>query len=127
MILLEKVGNLINYVGVQDDVLLKDISQVIEVLESFHKVVKHCFGLTLNPGYQHSIREFCSKYRQIPGITFPVKFHMVEQHIVEYLEIHGDGPQGLGTWSEQAMEACHSDFRKFWSQVSVEYAITLKV
>ena len=56
MILLEKVGNLINYVGVQDDVLLKDISQVIEVLELFHKVVKHCFGLTLNPAQDISIQ-----------------------------------------------------------------------
>ena len=87
------------------------------MLKSFNVVVDSCFGIKLNAVYQYAIEQFCSKYRKLPGITYPVKFHLVEQHISEFLERHGDGRQGLGVWSEQCMELCHSDFKNFWSKV----------
>ena len=115
--LLEKADNLIKYVGVQESSVLEKINDAADVLKSFRVVVDACFGIKLNAAYQYAIEQFCSKFRKLPGITFPIKFHVVEQHISEFLERHGDGSQGLGVWSEQCMEACHSDFKKFWSQV----------
>ena len=121
--LLDKCENLITYVGVQDEEVLEKIYNLVDVMKKFALVRDSCFGIKLNPAYQYRIEEFCSKYRQLPGITFPIKFHLVEQHIKEFLELHGDGTQGLGCWSEQSMETCHSDFKKFWSQVGYEQLV----
>ena len=80
-----------------------------------------CFGVKLFPGYKHAIEEFCSGYRLLPNITFPPKYHIVESHIIQYLEIRGDGTKGHGYWSEheQAMEISHHEFKEFWSLTSV--------
>ena len=121
--LFEKAQNLKKYIGVQEEEVSKEISDVADTMEKFNEVVDACFGMKLDPYYKHKIEEFCKKFRKLPGITFPIKFHLVEQHIVEFIEMHGDGTQGLGVWSEQAMESCHSDFKKFWSQVRLKPVI----
>ena len=61
-----------------------------------------------------------SLYRLLQNITFPPKYHIVESHIVQYLDRRGDGTKGLGYWSEQAMESCHHDFKEFWSLTKVD-------
>jgi len=86
----------------------------------FKVVVDQCFGVKLFPGYKHAIDEFCSSYRLLQNITFPPKYHIVESHIVQYLDRRGDGTKGLGYWSEQAMESCHHDFKEFWSLTKVD-------
>ena len=49
-----------------------------------------------------------------------LQYHIVETHIVQYLDKRGDGTKGLGYWSEQAMESCHHDFKEFWSHTKVD-------
>ena len=111
--LLEKISSLEKYfIGLPDDVIV-NLQKVIKVLQSFNVVVHSCFGTKLEPGYKEKIETFCKLYRELPGISFPPKFHLVEQHLVEYLERHGDGSQGLGVWSEQGFEAIHHDFKEF--------------
>ena len=127
MLLLERAGNLINYVGVQDEEVLECLTNIVTVLMLFKTVVKSCFGVKLNMAYKLAIENFCVKYRELPGITYPPKFHLVETHVAEFLDRHGDGTQGLGVWSEQAMESCHSDFKKFWSQVGFDKVVSLLV
>ena len=62
--------------------------------KSFNVVVDLFFEIKLNTAYQYAIEQFCSKFRKLPGITFPVKFHLVEQHFSEFLERPGDRSQG---------------------------------
>ena len=62
--------------------------------KSFNVVIDSFFEIKLNTTYQYAIEQLCSKFRKLPGITFPVKFHLVEQHFSEFLERHGDGSQG---------------------------------
>ena len=121
MKLLSKAGNLMDYIGVQTEDVQKKISDISKTLEKFKVVVDQCFGVKLFPGYiLHAIEEFCSSYRLLHNITFPPKYHIVETHIVQYLDRRGDGTKGLGYWSEQAMESCHHDFKEFWSHTKVD-------
>ena len=39
------------------------------------------------------------------------KFHLVESHAVEFIEMNGE-TSGLGTWSKQPFESEHADFKK---------------
>ena len=120
MKLLSKAGNLMDYIGVQTEDVQKKISDISKTLVKFKVVVDQCFGVKLFPGYIHAIEEFCSSYRLLHNITFPTKYHIVETHIIQYLDRRGDGTKGLGYWSEQAMESCHHDFKEFWSLTKVD-------
>ena len=57
-------------------------------------------------------------YRTL-GITIPLKVHLLESHLQEFLVRRGD-VHGAGFWSEQAMEACHYDLQEEWEDVMVE-------
>ena len=57
--LFEKAGNLIKYVGVQEDGVLKKITDAAEVLKNFNVVVDSCFGIKCNAAYQYAIEQFC--------------------------------------------------------------------
>ena len=119
MALLGKAERMMNYIGVQTEEIQRSIAEIINVLQLFKVVVDLCFGVQLYPGYKYAIKELCSSYRMLSGITYPPKYHIVETHIVQYLDRRGDGTKGLGYWSEQAMESAHHDFREFWSLTSV--------
>ena len=108
----------------QTEDVQKKISDISKTLEKFKVVVDQCFGVKLFPGYiLHAIEEFCSSYRLLHNITFPTKYHIVETHIVQYLDRRGDGTKGLGYWSEQAMESCHHDFKELAFILSVNYVV----
>ena len=84
----------------------------IRALAKLNIVREMCFGQTLKDGYKEAVEDFSITYRGL-NISFPLKVHLVEAHLVEYLELKG-GVKGAGFWSEQAMESCHRDFNKEW-------------
>mgnify|MGYP003327029453 CR=1 FL=1 len=95
------------------------VIQVIEVMEAVDKVVEACFGMPLKDNYVSLIQDYSAKYRAIPGITFPTKFHMVEQHIQESIEMKHPG-RGIGAFTEQAFESAHHAFGVEWANTKVD-------
>ena len=76
-----------------------------------------CFGMELLPGYHKAIDNFSALYRKICKGKIPVKVHILEAHVVDFLERQaglGYAGKGLGWWSEQASESVHSDWKKLW-------------
>ena len=56
--------------------------------------------------------------------------HIVEQHIVSFIKSRGE-ERGLGFYSEQSMEAAHTDYGEEWDKEAVpeehsEYSDRLK-
>jgi hypothetical protein len=54
------------------------------------------------------------------GVSETLKIHIIMSHIPQCLQFLNG--KGLGIWSEQAGEAIHREFLKFWSR----YKINLK-
>ena len=81
----------------------------VKTLEQFNLVRETCFGQELLPGCKDAVKEFSKQYRSL-GISIPPKVHIVESHLIEFLEDKGE-EHGAGYWSEQAMELCHKDFQ----------------
>ena len=63
-------------------------AKYIKVLRDFNRVVHGCFGKTVSPTYNNDIKTFSESYRDL-GTTVSVKVHMVEQHVVEFIEMKG--------------------------------------
>ena len=86
------------------------VLQFCRTLVLFNKVVISCFGQGLDPDFRTAIKEFCACYRLL-DISATPKFHLVERHAVEFIEMNGE-TSGLGAWSEQPFESVHADFKK---------------
>ena len=75
-------------------------------------------------GWVDDIAKFCASFRNLDGISFPPKFHMVESHLEQFLRrkwaqnTDYDG-FGLGYWSEQQFEAVHHRFTSTWDRFKV--------
>ena len=93
MKLLSRAGNLMDYIGVQTEEVQEKIIDISTSLKKLKVVVDQWFGVKLL--YKHAIEEFCSGYRLLPNITFPLKYHIVKFHIIQYLERKGNGTKGL--------------------------------
>ena len=60
-----------------------------KALKAFDKVVHECFGTELVgdlASLSITIMEFSRLWRLIPGTTVPPKVHLVEDHIITFLE-----------------------------------------
>lgn len=90
----------------------------VQMVKELQIVMDGCFGKTLSFDYKNEIKQFCSSYRNL-GLKPNLKFHILEVHIVEFLE-YKDSRYGLGYWTEQALEAIHCDFKKFWLRRKVD-------
>ena len=95
---------------------------LIDCVQEFEKVVASCFGQTLEEDYEKKISSFLAKYRSLPGgISVSLKVHLLS-HIKLFLErkfSQGYPRCGLGFFSEQAFESCHSNFKDHWSKYKV--------
>ena len=97
----------------------EDISDNIQgvacVLEAFNAVKHSCFGMEIRGDYREEIARFSTLYRRLPGITVPPKIHILESHIVGFLERKkAEGfPEhlGLAYWGEQVFEQMHHDYK----------------
>ena len=72
----------------------------MKALRQFGIVVNNCFGQSLDPLFEDSIKEFMTTYRSL-GVSLPLKIHILERHCAEFLYQFGNGQQGLGYFSEQ--------------------------
>ena len=79
----------------------------VKALSQFDQVVEACFGAELKSNFSSLIKDFMKTYHSL-NISIPLKVHLLEGHIEEFLTRKG-GNHGAGYWSEQAMEACHYD------------------
>ena len=60
--------------------------------------------------YEEYIEIFMTAYRAL-DLTIPVKFHLLEKHCAQFLKMYKE-EHGLGYFSEQAMESCHSEMKR---------------
>ena len=111
-----------NFVGDQADRLMMLIESLEDLLESefqgdgeklitvrlymrcfkeFRAVTKACFGTkALDPTYEQLIADFMATVRSLGWKKIPLKFHLVERHIAEFLKLTGE-KWALGHYSEQ--------------------------
>lgn len=86
------------------------IEKVSAALAAFDDVVTQCFGQNLHPEYEESIKIFQEAYLKI-GISTTTAAHIVFVHLIQFCKYK---KCSLGSYSEQASEAVHSDFDKMW-------------
>lgn len=90
-----------------------DVHKVVNAFRDFNEVRRTCFGRTQQSNFKDAINSFEHSYKEL-NIPMTSKVHAVTDHIVQFLDAHGEGKYGLGLWSEQASETVHSDFQKLW-------------
>ncbi|KAJ6639768.1 hypothetical protein Bhyg_12515, partial [Pseudolycoriella hygida] len=89
----------------------------VQVLDDFRLVVNQCFGKKLNPEYDKSIDKFKKSFMDLKVSVTP-KIHAVFFHIKDFCSRHQNG---LGFYSEQAMEAAHFEFKTIWMKYNAQY------
>ena len=92
---------------VEEDGRLATAMKFCKAIGDFSDVVDACFGMELNPVYETFIQNFSCSYRDL-GISVPVKVHLIEKHLSQFLKMFGE-EHGLGFYSEQSMESFHND------------------
>lgn len=88
----------------------------IEAFKCFGDVVAACYGDSLQPNFEETIGRFQRAYLQL-NISVTPKVHAVFFHVAEFCS---STQCGLGPWSEQAVEAAHSDFNGVWRNFEVK-------
>lgn len=113
------VGNdckkLLNSIDILDSFKCLEICSYVEVFRKLKSVVEACFSIKLDPKYKESIENFKKSYLALE-ISVTPKIHIIFEHVVEFCEYYG---QGLGYFSEQAMEAVHCDFKATWNNYKI--------
>ena len=111
--LLDKIDSLevqLTQMLVMEDERLDLAKKFMQAFKAFRAVVHSCFGMTLDPKYEEYIEIFMTAYRAL-DLTIPVKFHLLEKHCAQFLKMYKE-EHGLGYFSEQAMESCHSEMKR---------------
>ena len=98
--------------------MLDVAEKYIQAFKKLRAVVKGCFGQALSPDYPQLIEEFMIQYRSL-GISIPLKVHILEAHVHEFLLMKGE-KYGLGFYSEQAMESMHQELKMDWGADMVD-------
>ena len=113
--------------GNECKVLLKNTEKLLELLPAehcdfymafvaFNQVVDSCFGLELYPKYSSCIENFEKAYLKL-GLNITPKVHLLIEHAVEDISLHG---QGLGLFNEAAAESIHADFDHFYGRYATK-------
>jgi hypothetical protein len=87
----------------------------VDCFLALKNVVAACYGQSLDENYRHFIASFRTSYMTL-GISVTPKVHAIFFHIIDFCESKS---VGLARWSEQAMEAVHSDFKPTWEKYKV--------
>ena len=93
------------------------VSQLVHTIKLFNDVVNACFGYNLSKDFVNKINEFKRSYLRLNNVSVTPKVHAVIHHIPEFCLFTG---RGLGPYSEQTVEAVHSDFKKCWGNFQVK-------
>jgi hypothetical protein len=110
----------LNIIGAWDPHGNLVIGDAITAFTAFKEVKEACFGQNLDPYFESSIQDFGLAYLQL-GIPVTSKVHTVLVHVKQFL--NKQNGQGLGVWSEQALESLHHDFNQL--RVNGKYKRTL--
>ena len=62
------------------------VMATVSALAAFKDVIHLCGGERILGDYKGAIAVFSKAWRSVPNITVPVKVHVVESHIVPFLE-----------------------------------------
>ena len=63
-------------------------AKYIKVLRDFENIAHGCFGKSLSSTYVKDLEEFSTSYRNLRA-TIPLKVHIIEQHIIEFIDFKG--------------------------------------
>ena len=85
---LKKLDSLRMAVSKQNEQVVIKAEPFIQTLERLEVVRQACFGQLVEAGYGKKISAFSSSYRS-PGISIPLKIHLLESHLEEFLELKG--------------------------------------
>ena len=86
-----------------------------EAFKALNEVVSACYGYELQKGYKTKINNFRRTYLAL-GISVTPKVHAVFHHVSEFCDLT---KKGLGSWSEQASESIHHDFKQTWGRFKI--------
>ena len=84
----------------------------VDCFKALKDVVHTCFGWTLSDDYTKAIELFKEAYMAL-DIPVTPKVHCIFHHVQEFCEKKNEG---LGRWSEQAIESLHADFKPTWEK-----------
>ena len=105
-----------------EDELLSNITEIkhhIKAITIFNNLRIQMFGTTLQQGWEKTMSEFNKAYQSIPGITKPLKIHILLSHCTDFLKLYGQG-KGLGFFSEQTGEAVHQKFEPIFDKYKMK-------
>ena len=73
-------------------------------------------SIRIRSNVEQAIDQFSYEVRKIQDISIILKTHILEAHVVEFLNRQTGvfKGKGLGFWSEQASESVHYDWYKLW-------------
>ena len=72
----------------QESNLRVPVAKYIKVLRDFEKIIHSCFGFSLRSTCVKDLEEFSTSYRNLRA-PIPLKVHIVEQHIIEFIDMKG--------------------------------------
>ena len=72
----------------QESNLRVPAAKYIKVFRDFEKIVHGCYGKSLSSTYVKDLEEFFMSYRNLRA-TIPLKVHIVELHIIEFIDMKG--------------------------------------
>ena len=88
---------------------------LVRVFRAFRDVIKSCFGAELQPDYLDRIAEFKSALFDA-SVKITPKMHIIIFHVPQWC---GHFKKALGVVSEQALEASHKKFKKYFDRYKV--------
>ena len=74
--------------------------------------------MEVKPDFRNQIAEFSRVYRSLE-ISVTPKVHIIERHIKDFYDIHGE-EHGLGFWSEQPFEEMHHEKKVLWNKGKIK-------
>jgi hypothetical protein len=94
------------------NILPRRLRRYASALKEFDLVRLACFGDSLNSDFETRIHQFKATYTGL-GLSVTPKLHVLFHHVPEFCSRRD---KGLGSFSEQATESAHSDFRTTWQR-----------
>ena len=85
---------------------------LLDTLKSLKQFFECCCGTSVTGDWRRSIQEVKSNWSLLHHnykMTVPNKVHIITDHVEDYIDATG---HGLGTTSDQIVEACHSQLNK---------------
>ena len=99
----------------------RGVKHYINILDTLNRIVSGCFGSRLSPSFRDDIKQFDVEFKSlVDELGQPVKKTPKVQnliiHVPQFCQKTG---VGLGVFSEQVVEAQHSEFHKTWKNFMV--------